>query len=451
MNEKKLTLVKELHKPARRNYPRRSVKVRGLDETWQADLVDMSAYAEQNKGHHLMLTLTDIFSKYAWAVPMKNKTGEETASAMKFVLKRGRVPKHLQVDRGKEFYNSHFEDLMRRYKIKLYSTFSNLKASICERFIRTIKNRMWIEFSLQGNYEWITILPDFISTYNNTKHRTIQMKPKDVSITNEKMLLRSMYGRARVKPALAPKFKAGDKVRVSKLKNVSDKGSTPNWTTKIFTIDQVANTDPVTYKLKDYRNQPVAGGFHELELLRAANFDTYLIEKVLRKRGKKLFVKWLGFDNTHNSWINENNLLGCFKLNMITSVMNDMNDNAYVLFKGVYVPHVWAAQLSPATITNVIERAMALANMPENENSHIYFIAAQTLFERYKTLRSHRPKSHKKQHKTQLHDTTQLQSQTKKPYVLIVRGIERFSLDSDSDENFDDQDDLELDEGCYAD
>ncbi|XP_046749940.1 uncharacterized protein LOC124413423 [Diprion similis] len=221
MNEKKLTLVTELHKSARRNYPRRRVDVRGIDETWQADLVDMMSYAGQNKGYKYMLTVIDIFS-------------------------------------------------------------NNFKASICERFDRTLRNKMWKRFSMQESYKWLDILSDLVSAYNNTKHRTIRMKPSDVTVANERLVLR-------------------DKVRTSKFENVFEKGYTPNWTTEIFTISQVENTNPVTYKLKDYQGQPIAGGFYEQELLKVEHPDIYLVEKVLQKRRKKLYVKWLGFDTTHNS------------------------------------------------------------------------------------------------------------------------------------------------------
>ena len=119
-------LVEELHKPARRNYTRRNFDARGLDETWQADLVEMIPYARDNKGYRYLLTKIDIFSKYAWAIPVKRKTGKDVSEAMIFVLVKGRVPKNLQTDRGKEFYNADFQKLMSRYKIKLYSTYSNL-------------------------------------------------------------------------------------------------------------------------------------------------------------------------------------------------------------------------------------------------------------------------------------------------------------------------------------
>lgn len=296
-------VVDELHKPARRNYPRRKVDIRGIDETWQADLVEMQGYSRENRGFRYLLTIIDTFSKYSWAVPIKQKTGVDVASAMESVLKNKRIPKNLQVDRGKEFYNKNFQDLMARYKINLYSTCSNLKASICERFNRTLKNNMWKKFSLQGNYNWINILPNLIESYNNTKHRTINMKPKDVNAENEQEVLRRFsFDRRLFKN---PKFGVGDKVRVSKSKHVFEKGYTPNWSTEIFTIQHVSKTKPVTYHLLDYKDNPIAGGFYEQELQKVMYPDVYLVEKVLRKRGNQVYVKWLGFDNTHNSWIDK--------------------------------------------------------------------------------------------------------------------------------------------------
>lgn len=309
MDENKLTLVKELHRPARKNYLRRHVSIRDLDETWQADLVDMSAYAKDNGGYNYLLTVIDTFSKYAWALPIKRKNADDVSNAMESVFKQhGRVPKNLHVDAGKEFYNTKFKDLMRRYNVNLYSTFSNLKASICERFNRTLKNKMWMQFSLRGNYKWLDMISDLISSYNDTKHRTIKMRPKDVTMQNAKQLRRRIYKNFNVYPNNKNKFKIGDKVRISKFKHVFEKGYTPNWTTEIFTVYRIQNTDPVTYKLKDYQNQPIEGGFYEQEIAKVKNPDIYLVEKVVKKRGNKVFVKWLGFDNTHNSWISKNDL-----------------------------------------------------------------------------------------------------------------------------------------------
>lgn len=299
-------VVEELHKPARRNYPRRHFDIRSKDETWQADLVEMQSFSRENKGYRYLLNVIDTFSKYAWSVPVKNKTGGDVAAAMETVLKKGRKPRNLQVDKGKEFYNATFQNLMTKYNINMYSTYSHMKASICERYNRTLKNAMWKKFSLQGNYKWLDILPSLITAYNNTKHRTIGMKPIEVVNTHQDQVMqRFAYDD---QPRKQPKFKVGDKVRVSKSKQVFEKGYTPNWSAEIFTIDRVNKTKPVTYLLKDYTNQPIAGGFYEQELQEVLYPDVYLVEKIIRRRGNQVYVKWLGFDNTHNSWINNTDL-----------------------------------------------------------------------------------------------------------------------------------------------
>ncbi|XP_015123245.1 uncharacterized protein LOC107045463 [Diachasma alloeum] len=253
-------------------------------------------------------SVIDIFSKYAWAVPTKTKNAKDVTNAMKSVLKQGRKPQKLHVDRGKEFYNNEFKKLMEDNGITMYSTFSNLKVSIPERFNRTLKEKMWKQFSLPGTYKWIPIVKTLVQSYNNTKHRAIHMKPIDVSADHEKYLLRHVYGKFHVNRTKKVKFKVGERVRISKYKNIFEKGYTPNWTTEIFTIDEVVNTDPVTYKLRDYEGKPIEGGFYQEELTKVKYPDVYLVEKILRRRGNQIFVKWLGFDNSHNSWINKNDL-----------------------------------------------------------------------------------------------------------------------------------------------
>ena len=121
---------------------------------------------------------------------------------------------------------------MEEYNIRHYSTFSNLKASICERFNRTLKTKMWKEFNFRGTYKWIDILPDLVSKYNNTKHRTVKMKPKDVTSSTADPLKRIYQSRPSV--TSKPKFKVGDHVRVSKYKHAFEKGLTPNFTAESF-------------------------------------------------------------------------------------------------------------------------------------------------------------------------------------------------------------------------
>ena len=297
-------IAEELHKPARRKFLRRKVDIRDLNETFEGDLIDMSSYAKENKGFKFLLTVIDTFSKFAYAIPLKSKNATDVTSAFEKILKKGRIPKHLHVDRGKEFYNNLFKSLMKKYNINLFSTYSNIKASIVERFNRTLKEKMWKKFTSQGNYKWVEILPSLVKSYNDSFHRTIGMKPNEVNHQNSERL-RKLYANSQISHRKKYKFKVGDKVRISKYKHVFEKGYTPNWSTEIFTISRVKNTFPETYELEDYQKNPIEGGFYKEELQKSKNPDVYLIEKVLKRRGNKIFVKWIGFDNTHNSWVHK--------------------------------------------------------------------------------------------------------------------------------------------------
>lgn len=308
MSIEKRRLVRELHAPARRNFPRRRVLVHGRDDLWQADIVEMRPYARLNKGHNYILTIIDVLSKYAWALPLKTKNASEVAAALSRVFRKdSRHPNNLQTDQGKEFYNDTVQQLLRRYNVNHYSTYSVMKASVVERFNRTLKNDMWKQFTLNGNYKWIELLPHLVAKYNARRHRTIGMRPVDVTRKSAKKLLTTVFSRAKI--AAPARFKIGDPVRVSKFKTIFEKGYTPNWTTEIFTIVKVQRTNPVTYLLRDYHGKPITGGFYEYELQRVSNPDVYLVEKILRKQGKKVYVKWLGMDSSHNSWIDQGNVL----------------------------------------------------------------------------------------------------------------------------------------------
>lgn len=309
MENKRRKVVDEIHKPARRNYSRRPFDIRNIDETWQVDLVEMIPYARENKNFKYILCAIDTLSKFAWCVAVKQKSGKDVMIAMESILKKGRVPQKICLDRGREFYNKDFEGLMTKYKIHMYSTYSKLKASIVERFNRTLKNKMWKKFSLNGNHKWLDILPDLVSQYNNSKHRTIGMKPVEVTAAKVPQILEDLPAHRSQRPlAKRAKFKVGDKVRVSKSKQIFEKGYTPNWSTEIFTVEKVMKTVPFTYRLKDYQEQPIAGGFYEEELLKTKYPDIYLIEKVVRKRGDHYYVKWLGFDETHNSYVHKDDM-----------------------------------------------------------------------------------------------------------------------------------------------
>lgn len=305
----KKQVVDEIHKPARKNFKRRKVIVKGLNDLIQADLVEMLPYAKNNKGYRYILIVINVFSKFVWAQPIKQKNAKDVTAAMKIIISQmNKVPHNLQTDLGKEFYNKDFKALMESFNINHYSTFSNLKASIVERVNRTLKNLMWKYFSLQGSYNWLNTLPSIIHQYNNTVHSTIKMKPIEVGEKSSKKLLKTVYNRIKAVDPRKRKFKIGDFVRISKHREAFKKGYTPNWSNEIFNIRKVNFSNPVTYLLQDQSGQNIQGSFYTEELLKTKYPDIYLVEKVLKTKGKRVFVKWLGFDNTHNSWINKTDL-----------------------------------------------------------------------------------------------------------------------------------------------
>lgn len=298
----KRAIASELHAPARRNYPRRRVTVYGKNDLFQADLVEMQQYSTVNKSYRYILCIIDCFTKYSWAVGLKTKKGEEVAAAASKIFAQN-SPNLLHVDRGREFYNKHFEALVKKHNIKMYSTFSAVKASIVERFNRTLKQRMFKEFTSRGSRDWITILPALIDDYNNSMHRTIGMTAAQADAHPSRVTLKHDVVKTR-----KIKFHVGDKVRISVYKGVFTKGYLPNWSTEIFTIIKVNKTTPSTFILQDYTGSPIAGGFYAEEIRKTMLPDDYLVEKVIRTKGRRVFVRWLGFTDEHNCWINKSDL-----------------------------------------------------------------------------------------------------------------------------------------------
>ena len=298
-------LADELHKPIKRNFTRRRVIANHIDEIWCSDLVEMQQFSKWNKGYRYLLMVLDVFSKYGWIVPLKDKKGETVAEAFKKIFKEGRKPQYLWTDKGKEYYNKHVKELLDKNKITLYSTENEEKSSVCERWNRTIKTQMWKQFTIQGNTMYLDMLPKILKQYNNTKHSSIKMTPIEASKKkNEGVVYFNLYGDMETLKQ-KPKFKIGDMVRISKYKRkVFDKGYTPNWSEEVFTVDKIQYTNPITYKLKDLRGEDIQGSFYELELLEAKQ-DVFRIDKIIRRdyKKKQALVSWKGYSDDFNSWI----------------------------------------------------------------------------------------------------------------------------------------------------
>lgn len=302
----KRKLVEELHKPKRRNYQRSRVVIKGvLNDLWQADLVDLCLHPD--KGFKYLLTVIDVGSKKAWAIPLRTKSGKEVSNAFSSIFRSSKLkPKHLQVDRGREFYNQDVLDLMREKQVNMYSSFTELKASVVERFNRTLKQWMWLEFSVQGNRRWLHLIPSLLERYNNRVHRSIGMRPADVKKKDERTILSRLFPMMSKRE---PKFALGDRVRVSKIKNALAKGYLPSWTNEQFIVSRIRADDQIpTYNLQDVYGNEVKGRFYEEEMKKTLFPDQYLVEKILKRKNGRVLVKWLGFDDSHNTWEDEENV-----------------------------------------------------------------------------------------------------------------------------------------------
>lgn len=310
MSDERATVVDELFTQRRINYPRRRVVVKGIQDLFQADLMFLPDTVHLGKTYKYALVVINCFSKKVWCVPLANKTSDSVTEAMEGVLKQTLPPKHLHTDKGTEFVNPTFKSLMQKYGINHYFTFSEKKAQMAERVIRTLK--LWLnkEFYLRGNTRWYEILNDVVDKYNSKIHRSTGVRPNEVSVLNELKILerlsdkRETKDRATKKKKTKPRFRVGDSVRISRLKQTFEKGHTYNWSPEIYIVTEVRDKDyPVTYKIKDQSENEIQGQFYEQELLIVKYKDVYLVEKVLAKRRNMMKVRWLGFDKSSDSWV----------------------------------------------------------------------------------------------------------------------------------------------------
>ena len=275
------------HYPRRKKIKKNQTLVGGINDTWQMDLCDMRSLKYENDNYQYILTIIDVFSKKAYAIPLKNKTGNSVFIALKNVLAK-KYPLKIHSDEGKEFFNREVKNLLKSKGIELYMTISEDKATIVERFDRTLKERMWRYFTYTEKFRYIDILPNLIKTYNNSYHRSIKMEPNKVNKSNSKQIYLNLYGfnEDRNVNIFKKKLFVGDHVRISKYKSVFDKGYVPNWTNEIFVINKILFKTRVVYKLLSLTNEVIDGIFYEEELQKV-DINSNETSKMKRKYKKK--------------------------------------------------------------------------------------------------------------------------------------------------------------------
>ena len=183
----------------------------------------------------------------------------------------------------------------------MYSIHNEGKSVVAERFIRTLKSKIYKYMTSISKNVYINKLDDIVDGNNNTYHTTIKMKPIDVKDNTYINADKEISNKD-------PKFKVGDRVGISKYKNIFAKGYMPNWSEEVFVIKKNKNTVPWTYVINDLNVEEILGTFYEKELQKTSQ-EEFRIEKVIRRKRDKLYVKWTGYDNSFNSWIDKASLV----------------------------------------------------------------------------------------------------------------------------------------------
>ena len=237
-------------KPPRKNYPTNKVIYNHVDEMWSIDLADMVDYkVSNNNGYRYIFIVIDNFSKYLWAIPLKNKYSQTiTNEFSNFLTTSKRKPLKIESDRGTEFYNSIFQNFLRLKNIHHYSGFTDKGPSIAERVIRTVRNLLKKPVFEKGRADWVSESPSVIKQYNNTIHSSTKMTPIQASKKSNQKLVCSNLRDDRVKRQ--PKYKLGDLVRTSDIKKVFSKGDSTNYSYKLYTITEIIHDTIPSYRIE---------------------------------------------------------------------------------------------------------------------------------------------------------------------------------------------------------
>ena len=182
MNQKKKeiskAITKEIFFPVIKKFQRIQIQTHYKDECWSIDLIDRSSLSKYNKNYKFIFTIIDNHTKYAWAIPFKDKSGKSTTTALKKRIETSkRKPHKIWSDRCKEFYNQTLLHCLNEQNIQIYSTNSDLKAVFVERFNRTLLDLIKEPMYIEGKGNWLNHLDAALQKYNNRVHGTTKMTP----------------------------------------------------------------------------------------------------------------------------------------------------------------------------------------------------------------------------------------------------------------------------------
>lgn len=321
-NIRKWVLNKESYSKNRKlrmQFQRNRVIVGGIDDQWDVDLAVLTSFKDDNDGFAYLLCVIDIFSRYAWVKMLKDKKAPSIVDAFLEILNEGRKPHRLRSDAAKDFTSKNFQEMCKTQKIRHFTTHGEKQANYVERFIQTLKSRLFRIMVEQNQPKYIDKIPDLVDSYNNSYHGGIQAIPSSVNKQNEKRLWWQMYLPENFykPPFQIPKprkvkfrYPLGQHVRISFTASGFDRQYDQKWSTEVFVIvDRFPREGLPIYILEDILGEKIKGTFYQEEL-QAIDFDpdaSFKIDQLLKYRGRgrnrEVLVSWLGWPSKHNSWI----------------------------------------------------------------------------------------------------------------------------------------------------
>ena len=267
MNQKRSISI---HKKRIKNFTRRQIIVPGPFHSISADLIDYQSYSRINSGYNYILNVIDMFSRMAFARPLKTKTALEVSEALDEIISSMQfIPKFFTSDKGREFdiRNKYFHGvIVEKFHMVVYFTSGIKKNSMVERLNRTLKERLERFFSETGRKRWIDALPDFISNINNSINRTIGMRPVDVTLENADKIWKKIYPNANKIPK-CDKILVGDRVRIAIEKQIFSKGYHQNWSDELYTVKRIEPSMGIClYILEDNDKNEIKRKYYIFEL-----------------------------------------------------------------------------------------------------------------------------------------------------------------------------------------
>lgn len=297
-----------LYRPARQRLKSDPIVPEAVDSHWESDLADFQAMSKDNDGIKFVLVTVDVLSKYACAEPLTDKKGSTVAEAIDKIFRTShRRPRYFRTDRGTEYLNGSVRSTFKKHDVIHILADHRTKASLAERFIRTLKTRLWRYFWATNSTRYVHVLRDFVESYNHTVHSVTRMRPVDVTVYNGEDVWRRLFGHL-IKVSQrkhVSDLKVGDEVLISKHVPIFEKGYNRRWVNEIFRIYKVTGglVGVFRYWLVDKRGENIVSSFKREELQKV-NHREKIVRKVLKaKKGEKKRVLWRGYPDVLTSYV----------------------------------------------------------------------------------------------------------------------------------------------------